>query len=76
MKREGLSLFQAKREAQQIANDRQEPCLIYKQSSVTGARHFGVVNSRDAKGWQLGASTRCKYPEEVGDGKGLSLIHI
>lgn len=67
MKREGLTLFQAKRVAQRLANERGEPCLIYAQSSATGARHFGVVNGRDAKAWQLGASTRCKYPEEVGD---------
>ena len=65
MKREGLSLFQAKREAQQIANDHQEPCLIYKQSSIIGAKHFGVVNAGDAKDWQRGASTRCKYPKEA-----------
>ena len=65
MKREGLSLYQAKRDAQQIANDRQEPCLIYNQSSITGAKHFGVVNAGDAKDWQRGASTRCIWPREV-----------
>lgn len=69
MKREGLSLYQAKRLAQRLANKTEQLVLIYKQSSVTGVKHFGVVNSRDAKDWQLGASTRCKYPEEVGDAK-------
>lgn len=64
MKREHLTLFQAKRMAQRLANERQEPCLIYKQSSATGAKHFGVVNDRDAKDWQRGASTRCKWPRE------------
>lgn len=67
MKREGLSLYQAKRVAQRLANERGAPCLIYKQSSVTGAKHFGVVTDRDAKDWQRGASTRCKWPKEGGD---------
>lgn len=67
MKREGLTLYRAKRVAQDMANETGQPCLIYKQSSVTGVKHFGCVTDRDAKGWQRGASTRCKWPEEMGD---------
>lgn len=62
MKHEGLSLYQAKRMAQRMANSIEQPVLIYKQHSVTGAKHFGIVNDRDAKDWQIGASTRCVYP--------------
>ena len=62
MKREGLSLYQAKRAAQDMADKTEQKVLLYKQHSVTGAKHFGIVNARDAKDWQIGASTRCAYP--------------
>ena len=64
MKREGLSLYQAEHAAQDMADETEQPVLIYKQSSVTGAKHFGCVTDRDAKDWQRGASTRCKWPRE------------
>ena len=65
MKREGLSLFQAKREAQQIADDTEQPVHIYPQHSATGVKHFGLVTDRDSTYWQRAASTRCKYPREA-----------
>ena len=64
MKREGLSLYQAKRRAQQIADKTGQPVLIYRQHSITGVKHFGIVTQRDAKDWQLGASARCQWPME------------
>ena len=63
MKREGLTHFQAKRLAQRIANEREKSCLIYRQWSVTGVKHYGVVTERDAGFWQLQASVGCRYPE-------------
>lgn len=67
MKREGLSLFQAKRVVREMADEHDEPCIMYAQTSATGAKHFGVVTSRAAKDWQLSAARSYAWPMEVGD---------
>jgi len=63
MKRERLTRFQARRLAQRLANESEQAVTVYKQESVTGVRHFGVVTDRHVKGWQRGASVDCRYPE-------------
>lgn len=64
MKREGLSLYQAKRMMRKMAVEQNQECIMYAQKSATGVKHFGVVTSRDAKGWQLSASRDYAWPEE------------
>ena len=65
MKREGLSRYQVKGVAQEMADETAAPCIIYRQSSITGAKHFGVVTERHAVDWQLGAAVDCIYPKEA-----------
>jgi len=67
MKRERLTRYQAKRLAQEVADQTVAPCIIYAQWSVTGTRHFGVVTNRHAVNWQLGASVDCVRPKEAGE---------
>ncbi|HUW12765.1 MAG TPA: hypothetical protein VM537_23765 [Anaerolineae bacterium] len=64
MKRERLTHYQAKCLAQELADETDAPCIIYRQWSVTGARHFGVVTNRHVVNWQLGASVDCVKPKE------------
>jgi len=67
MKREGLSQYQVKGVAQEMADETAAPCIIYRQSSITGAKHFGVVTNRHVVNWQRGAAVGCVRPKEVGD---------
>ena len=65
MKRERLTHYQAKCVAQELADETDAPCLIYRQWSITGIKHYGVVTQRDVRDWQLRASVEeWKYPKD------------
>ena len=63
MKREGLTLSQARRIARQMAKETEQHCLIYQEKGGSGL--LGVVPQDEADGDHVKRAIQCVWPMEA-----------